>query len=208
VTVTAEAAGDPHPALARRGRPGWLAVLPILLLLGACTAATETAPTPSPFAGCGELTEPPPSAPAGSSAHATKLPDLALPCFTGGATVKLTELKGPAVINLWASWCEPCRAELPAMQHLADQAAGQVTVLGVDTRDGREAAASFGADSKVALPTLFDPDQKLIGALGRTTLPVTVFLAANGATHVEPLPLDDTKIDELVKTWTGVTVTP
>jgi cytochrome c biogenesis protein CcmG/thiol:disulfide interchange protein DsbE len=209
--VTAEAAGEPHPAgdggwPAAGRRVGWAArvlVVPVLVLLAACTAdpqTTETASTPSPFADCAGLTS--------TSGASAKLPGLELPCFTGGTAVKLTGLPGPAVINLWASWCAPCRAELPAMQQLADRAAGKVTVLGVDTFDGREAAASFAADSKVTLPTLFDPDKKLIGALGYTNLPVTIFLAGNGAAHVEALPLDDSKLDDLVKRWTGVTVTP
>lgn len=208
MTVTAEASGDPHPGVWRSVRRA--APLVVLLLLTACTAdpqTTETASTPSPFAACAGLTKPPPSAAAGSPVTAAKLPDLELPCFTGGAAVKLTELKGPALINLWASWCGPCRAELPAMQQLADQAGGKLTVLGVDTFDRREAAASFGADKKVVMSTLFDPDKKLISALGYTNLPVTILIGKNGSAHVEPLPLDDTKLDALVKTWTGVTVT-
>jgi thiol-disulfide isomerase/thioredoxin len=148
------------------------------------------------------------SAAAGSGAAEAQLPDLELPCFTGGAPIKLTDLRGPAVINLWGSWCSPCRAELPAMQQLADRAAGKLTVAGVDTFDRREAAASFGVDSKVVMPTLFDPEKKLIGALGRNQLPVTIFLGEDGTAHVESLPLDDTRLDDLVKTWTGVTVTP
>jgi cytochrome c biogenesis protein CcmG/thiol:disulfide interchange protein DsbE len=186
-------------------------MLPVLTLLTACTgdaSTTDTASTPSPFADCAGLTKPPPSAAASAAGTTAKLPDLDLQCFTGGAAVKLTGLAGPAVINVWASWCAPCRAELPAMQQLADQSDGKLTVLGVDTFDKREAAASFGADSKVVMPTLFDPEKKLIGALGLINLPVTVFLGKDGSTHVEPLPLDDTKLDDLVKTWTGVTVTP
>jgi hypothetical protein len=93
------------------------------------------------------------------------------------------------------------------MQQLADRAAGRLTVLGVDTGDDRDAAASFGADNRVSMPTLYDRDKKLIGKLGRTTLPVTIFLGADGSRHVEPLPLDEAKLDELVRTWTGVTVT-
>jgi len=201
-------------------------------LLTACTAEvlpTGAAETASPFADCAALTGPPPStswpsesssasplsasplsASPSASAEAVSsnsLPDLELPCFTGGGAVKLTQLRGPAVINLWASWCEPCRTELPAMQQLADRAAGRLTVVGVDTGDDRESAASFGEDSRVNLPMLYDRDEKLIGRLGRITLPVTIFLRDDGSRHVEPLPLDDTKLDELVRTWTGVTVT-
>jgi thiol-disulfide isomerase/thioredoxin len=192
--------------------------------------------TPSPFADCAALTRsssstPPAAAPAASGPAASgpsgfgpaasgpagsgpsasgkagdTLPDVELPCFTGGGTVKLTELRGPAVVNLWASWCEPCRTELPAMQRLADRAGGKLTVVGVDTGDDRAAAASFGTDHQVAMPTLYDRDKKLISKLGRSTLPVTIFLSGTGSWHVEPLPLDGSKLDALVRTWTGVTV--
>ena len=73
------------------------------------------------------------------------LPDLRLPCFTDGSEVALRDLHGPAVINIWASWCGPCRRELPVMQRLADRAGDRLTVLTVDTGDGREAGASFAA---------------------------------------------------------------
>jgi thiol-disulfide isomerase/thioredoxin len=94
--------------------------------LAGCTAEAQPPAAPaSPFADCAELTPT-----AGSTG---KLPDLTLPCFTGGRPVGLADLRGPAVINLWASWCGPCRTELPAMQRLADQAGDRLRVVGVDT---------------------------------------------------------------------------
>jgi cytochrome c biogenesis protein CcmG, thiol:disulfide interchange protein DsbE len=211
--------GHDHP-LAARGFAGAL-LAACAALLTACVAEARSAEPASPFAGCAPLTAPPPSAPltapppsapltapppATAATADNSLPQLDLPCFTGGGTVPLTHLRGPAVINLWASWCEPCRTELPAMQQLADRAAGRLTVLGVDTGDARDAAASFAADHKVGMPMLYDRDERLLGKLGRATLPVTIFLAADGSRHVEPLPLDEAKLDELVRTWTGVTV--
>ncbi|GAB1643517.1 TlpA family protein disulfide reductase [Krasilnikovia sp. MM14-A1259] len=193
----------------------WLAV-PLALVLAACTAeARSPAPQsgPSPFADCAALAAPPPSAeapaaaPSAAAAGDVTLPDLELPCFTGGAPVRLAGLRGPAVVNVWASWCAPCRTELPAMQRLADRAAGRLTVVGVDTGDDREAAAGFATDQQVTLPTLYDRDKKLIAALGRTTLPVTVFVDGQGHAHVEPLPLDPGRLTAHVRDWTGVTVT-
>ncbi|WP_130509545.1 TlpA family protein disulfide reductase [Krasilnikovia cinnamomea] len=179
------------------------------LALAACTGEERVAAPPgqpSPFADCAALAAPPsagPGLPAGAA-----LPDLELPCFTGGAPVRLADLRGPAVVNLWASWCEPCRTELPAMQRLAEASAGRLTVVGVDTGDDRDAAAGFAADKRVTLPTLYDRDRKLITALGRTTLPVTVFVDGQGRARVEPLPLDADRLAARVRDWTGVTVTP
>ena len=224
--MTAPAPDDPHPLTRHRATPrggaadpprggaarralAWLG-LPLVLGLAACTAEARTAgdaPVASPFADCSALTQPPPSAPAAfATMDKNSLPDLELPCFTGGAAVKLDQVRAPAVINLWASWCEPCRSELPAMQELADRAEGRLTVIGVNTFDQRDSAASFAADSKVSLPTLVDSDKRLLSKLGRTTLPVTIFLGDHGSWHIEPSPLDDTRLDQVVQTWTGVTV--
>jgi cytochrome c biogenesis protein CcmG/thiol:disulfide interchange protein DsbE len=181
----------------------WL-VMPLALLLAACTspqAMTTSAPEqPSPFADCTALT--------GAPAAAADLPDISLPCFTGGADVKLTGLTGPAVINLWGSWCDPCREELPVIQQLADATKGKLRVLGVDTRDGRESGASFAADHGVTMPTLFDPERKLLLGLGAITVPTTVFLDDQGKRFVYTgTALDKPTLGTLVRTHTGVTVT-
>jgi hypothetical protein len=72
------------------------------------------------------------------------LPDIALPCLGGGRDVNLAGLRGPMVVNLWASWCEPCREELPVLQEYAERARRQVRVLGVDFEDtGRGSATRW-----------------------------------------------------------------
>lgn len=178
----------------------WL-VPSLALLLAACTSE-QAAPEPhipSPFADCAALV--------GGTTPAD-LPDVTLPCFTGGADIKLTALRGPAVINLWGSWCGPCRAELPVMQELADATAGKLRVLGVNTKDSEDAGASFAADHKISMPTLYDPEQKVLFGLGSTTVPATVFLDANGKRYLYTgTALDKPSLGELVRTHTGVTVT-
>ena len=189
------------------------AFLPGVLLAAACTA--EAAPVPeaapqqaSPFADCAALNAAPPSAEPASVSRGAGLPDLALPCFTDGRPFRLAELRGPAVVNLWASWCEPCRDELPVMQRLADRAGGRLHVLGVDVGDGREAAASFAAGRQVTMPTLYDRERLLLSSLGRVTLPVTIFVDSAGRDYVHAEPVGARELSELVRTHTGVTVTP
>jgi cytochrome c biogenesis protein CcmG, thiol:disulfide interchange protein DsbE len=180
----------------------WRTVPAVLLLaLGAAACSSKSDDdTPSPFADCTTLTAPP-------SAGPTDLPDLRLPCFTGGAKVALTEIRGPAVINFWASWCGPCRTELPVIQALATRSAGKLTVLGVDTGDRREAGASFAAAKQVSMPTLFDQDQSLFTALAGRALPMTVFVDAAGRRSLYAYPLTEKTLPEQVRTHTGVTVT-
>lgn len=113
-----------------------------------------------------------------------------LQCFTGG-TVVMRQLPGPMVINLWASWCEPCAQELPVLQRLAD---GQtVTVIGVATDDTREAASSRAEGLGVHMPMLLDPEARLRKAIGEANLPVTLFVDAQGKVtrYVGPALTDD-----------------
>jgi cytochrome c biogenesis protein CcmG/thiol:disulfide interchange protein DsbE len=185
-------------------RSAAVTALALVAALAGCTTEATTGPgpqqTPSPFQDCATLS--------GGSGAPADLPDLKLPCFTGGAAVPLAGVRGPAVINIWATWCGPCRAELPAMQRLADRTKGRLRVIGVDTGDSRDAAASFGTDKHVTLPTLYDAERKLVGALGRTALPVTVFLDPSGKRFVyNQLPPDEARLAALVRTHTGLTVT-
>ena len=146
-------------------RPLAALLLPLLLLASACTRTSSgpplrsrprrRSPTVPPSASrrrnWSDHRELVPGGPEG------RLPDLRLPCFTGGEPVGLDAVRGPAVINLWASWCGPCRKELPAFQRLAGRTGGQLHVVGVDTRDDREAAQSLAADLGSDLSHAFRP---------------------------------------------------
>ncbi|MFI5898015.1 TlpA family protein disulfide reductase [Actinoplanes sp. NPDC051513] len=170
----------------------------LALAAAGCTASAEDSKTPSPFAACAALE--------GDGPASSTVPDVTLPCFTGDDEVALRSLRGPTVINLWASWCGPCREELPVMQRLADKAGDKLTVVGVDTRDGREAGASFAAAKGVTFPTLFDPDSKLLNAVAQINLPVTIFVDASGKAFVNNLPLDAPRLTTMLREHTGVAV--
>jgi thiol-disulfide isomerase/thioredoxin len=90
------------------------------------------------------------------------------------------------VLNLWASWCAPCREELPLVQQLSERAGDGLRVIGVDSQDGVPQGTSFIEDAGLTFPSAFDGDGELAGALGLRGLPHTVFLAADGSVaHVE-----------------------
>jgi cytochrome c biogenesis protein CcmG, thiol:disulfide interchange protein DsbE len=100
----------------------------------------------------------------------------------------LERLRGRVVVvNFWASWCVPCRQEMPALQQVSQdyQAAGRpVTVIGVDASDVRSAAARFLADVGVTYPTVYD-QRGLRGGVAAswsvTALPQTWFVARDGS---------------------------
>ena len=90
----------------------------------------------------------------------------------------LAQREGNAVIvNFWASWCEPCRAEMPSLQRLAERwRARGLTVLTVAVGDRPERAEKFLWETAVVLPLLNDPDQTMARTLGVRALPTTLVL--------------------------------
>jgi cytochrome c biogenesis protein CcmG/thiol:disulfide interchange protein DsbE len=113
---------------------------------------------------------------------AADLPDLTLPCLGGGRDVDLSRLTGtPTLINLWASWCAPCRAELPLLAR-ADKAYGdRVRVIGIDFDDAApDAAIELARRSGVTYPQLVDRSSRTTKPLGVVGLPQTVFVDAQG----------------------------
>ncbi|WP_406039968.1 TlpA family protein disulfide reductase [Micromonospora sp. NBC_00898] len=192
-------------------------LVPALLAVAGCTATDQqaAAPTatraerPSPFADCAALTTAPASAaPAPTTGPGEPLPELTLNCFTGGAPVDLRAVRGPAVVNVWASWCPPCRKELPAFQRLSERAAGRFQVIGVNSRDSRSGAQSIGEDFGVRFPMLVDQGDAFERALNRTSFPLTLFVGADGRVRYADASgaLDDARLTELVRTHLGVAV--
>ena len=174
-------------------------LLPALLvvLLSGCTGASGDDAAPSPtVAALHSVLDPCPQQPDEPAAGAETLPALTLDCL-GGGELDLGRAPGtPTVVNLWASWCTPCREELPVLQQLADAGGSEVQVLGVISKDGVPQADSFAADAGVTFPGAFDGEGRLMAELGLPGLPATYFLDADGAVvHTETGPVDS--LDEL-----------
>lgn len=109
------------------------------------------------------------------------LPAITLPCLGGGRDVHLAGLSGPIVVNLWASWCAPCREELPILQEYAERAAGRVAVIGVDFMDTRPGAAlELARQSGVHYPLVADVDAQLRQPLRVQGMPWTVIIDERG----------------------------
>lgn len=111
----------------------------------------------------------------------SRLPDLTLPCLTEGPPVNLSRLSGrPTVVNLWATWCPPCRQEMPILQAASVTYADRVQFLGVNTRDRADWAADYLGQLDVTYPEVVDFEGQLLTALRSPGLPVTVVLDAEG----------------------------
>ncbi|HTU16094.1 MAG TPA: TlpA disulfide reductase family protein [Solirubrobacterales bacterium] len=95
---------------------------------------------------------------------------------------RMGELKGyPAVVNVWASWCGPCRAEFPHLQEAGANLGKKVAFLGVDSDDDADAAKTFLEDNPLPYPSYSDPDKAISNSLGATHgFPATAFFDAEG----------------------------
>jgi cytochrome c biogenesis protein CcmG, thiol:disulfide interchange protein DsbE len=102
--------------------------------------------------------------------------------FAGGPGFTLPDdLRGrPLVLNVWASWCAPCRTEMPAFEQVHRQLAGKVTFLGLDYLDQADAARRFAAETHVTYRLASDPHGQAGAKLGVAGLPTTLFIAPDG----------------------------
>jgi thiol-disulfide isomerase/thioredoxin len=130
------------------------------------------------------LTAPEASNPAaqvtGTSAPAELAPDFSLTTLDGD-TVALTDLRGRWVlINFWATWCVPCRDEMPYLNELAAAHADKLTVLAVNMRESPEAVAPFVAELAIDLPILLQPDDATLLAYNVRGLPLSILVAPDG----------------------------
>lgn len=101
-----------------------------------------------------------------------------------GKSVGLQDARGHVtVVNVWASWCAPCRAEAPELVAAAKQL-GDVEFLGINTRDDRATAKAFIRSHDIPYPSLYDPNGRVVLAFYDTinvkSLPFTMVLDTKG----------------------------
>jgi len=109
------------------------------------------------------------------------LPDTALQGLNGRSR-KLSEFFGkPLIINVWASWCGPCRAEMASLERLAKRKdVGSFTVIGISTDDYRDAAMALLTNTDATITHFLDYRLRMERMLGASRLPLTVLVDADG----------------------------
>lgn len=113
-----------------------------------------------------------------------------LDCLDGSSGFAVDSIKGPAIVNVWGSWCAPCRDEIPYFREFYAQMDSSIKLIGVDVEeqspeDGRQFVRDYG----ITWPNLYDSDGSTRKYFGMG-VPVTWFIGTDGAAiykHVGPI---------------------
>lgn len=142
-------------------------ILASLLILTACVK--ETPVGGGKVIGCANI-----------ETISTSQEPLMVGCLDGGPAVDIKAVKGPALINVWGSWCEPCKEEIPILRDFYREFQSEITLIGVDVeepdmRTGRDFIEAQG----ITWPNLFDSEGVTRSYFGMG-VPVTWFIDAQG----------------------------
>ena len=161
-------------------RPFLVLAVSFAMAAVACTSAGEPAPERSPEVRAYNATE----------AELLPTDALALPEFDLAAFRELlAQLEGtPVLVNVWGSWCGPCREEAPHLAAAHERYGDRVQFLGVDILDTREGAREFMREFGWTYPSVYDPPGAIRDGLGLLGQPWTLLYDASG---------------ELVQRWVG-----
>jgi len=101
-------------------------------------------------------------------------------CLDGSTGAAIKSLRGPMILNVWGSWCAPCKAEIPILRSFYQKAQGKIQLVGVDVEESSiQAGQNFVLKHGITWPNLFDSDSSTRENFGMG-VPVTWFIAADG----------------------------
>lgn len=156
-----------------RYRLEWIAVIVLVALLGGGWTYLSKEDGPTTI-----------SVPAAQAPFVGNLaPDFTLDTLEGG-TVSLSEFTQgegkPVVINFWATWCPPCRIEMPFFQRADERYGDRVAILGINQAESAETIRDYVETNGLSYPMLIDFDMKVNNRYAVQNLPTTLFIDKNG----------------------------
>jgi len=143
-------------------------VLLLLGLLAGCSSQSSVVPTLGNVVSCDSI------------AQSSGTEGLVFPCLDGKSSLYFSALRGPLIVNVWGSWCAPCKDEVPMIRSFYSKAKAQLQVLGVDVEEAKPTDGSdFIVQNGMTWPNVMDPDGRSRGFFGMG-VPVTWFIDKNG----------------------------
>jgi len=132
------------------------------------------------------------------------LPAIEITELTTGETARLDEIEGPAVVNLWATWCAPCRAEIPDFEEVHRVRGDEVRFVGINVGEDPERAVEFIDEVGATYDQFLDEIGEVSTELRATSMPVTVVINADGVVTTRHLgPLDQDGLNEAIEETLG-----
>lgn len=137
----------------------------------------------------------------GGDGGADALPDVEITPLAGGDPISLADIDGPAVVNLWATWCVPCRKEIPDFEAVHQARGDEVRFVGINIAEDAAKATEFLDEVGATYDQYLDPQGFVSTELEATNMPVTVVIDADGrisTRHLGAMDQDalDAAIDE------------
>lgn len=179
--------------------------LTVLLAVGAAAAykylTSVTTVPPSPD----NTSAPPAGGRTGAPGNRNAAPDFTV-TDGGGNRVSTADLSGkPVILNFWATWCPPCRSELPAFDKLYRQYGNEVSFMMIDLTDGYretvEGVKKFMSENGYTFPVYYDTEGSAAEAYNVSSIPFTVAVGRNGnivGTHLGAM--SEAALEKLIKT--------
>jgi thiol-disulfide isomerase/thioredoxin len=166
-----------------------------LLFVSACTT-TPSAISKGELVDCSTL-------PVDSTVVGTQLD-----CLDGSAGIVLEALRGPAIVNVWGSWCGPCQEEIPLFVDFYSRAKDRVVLLGIDVEEAQVADGRHFVETRgITWPNLYDKDGRTASIIG-PGVPVTYFVDAQGATVYTKIGVITSvkELEELTRKYLGIKI--
>ena len=149
----------------------FLLILISSLVLSSCSTNSKSTQSFEPVS-CSSIAK--------QSASNIPVLNIELPCTDGKSSLILNEVRGPAIINAWASWCDPCREEIPVFKEISQLSSGKIQIIGIDVEERKkEDGINFAAEMGMSWPQLFDQDGRTKAAFGMG-IPVTWLINDKG----------------------------
>ncbi len=115
-------------------------------------------------------------------------PNVSLPALDGGSRVLAQERGKVVLLNFWATWCIPCRTEMPELQSLADELQGEsFTLFTIDLQEDAATITPFRRELGLRLPVLLDEDGEVTRSYGVRALPATFLIDRKGVLRQQRL---------------------